>query len=163
MGIDLVPYGTDPEAAIEDSFDDINDVIADDEALLSVEDSIDVDESVVLYENHADATSLSNDAAEVTFSRKELNLNKPSRIKRVEAYESLIFLFLELMDLELDFLNTVVINMREYVLNSNDAITYFLYSAYSVYGKVPLLPEFHLTAMRTILPYVLRNFLTPIE
>jgi len=78
-------------------------------------------------------------------------------------YEDFVFLFLELLDLELDFLNGIVYNLREFALDSGKDITYFLYSTYSVYGKVPLLPEFHLVVMRTILPYVLRNFLTPLN
>jgi len=68
----------------------------------------------------------------------------------------LAILFLELLDLELEFLNSVISNIRAFLFNSNRSISYFLYSSYSVYGKVPLLPEFHLVVMKTILPYVLR-------
>jgi len=75
----------------------------------------------------------------------------------------LTFLFLELLELEGEFLDVLISNIRAFVLNSNKNITYFLYSTYAVYGKVPLLPESHLVVMRTIFPYVLRNYLTPLS
>jgi len=83
--------------------------------------------------------------------------------KELGSISNLIFLFLELLDLELEFLNVIVSNIRAFALNSSKNITYFLYSSYAVYGKVPLLPEFHLVVMRTIFPYVLRNYLTPLS
>jgi len=74
----------------------------------------------------------------------------------------LSFLFLDLIDLELNFLNSIAANMRVFALNSSKSIANFLYSTYSVYGRVPLLPEFHLVVMRNVLPYILRNFLSPL-
>jgi len=79
------------------------------------------------------------------------------------SVSNLVFLFLELLDLEVEFLNVVISNIRAFALNPTKNITYFLYSSYAVYGKVPLLPEFHLVVMRTIFPYVLRNYLTPLS
>jgi len=78
------------------------------------------------------------------------------------SVSNLVFLFLELLNLEVEFLNVIISNIRSFALNSNKNISYFLYSTYTVYGKVPLLPEFHLVVMRTIFPYVLRNYLTPL-
>lgn len=72
-----------------------------------------------------------------------------------------VFFFVDMLDLEIDFLNGIVLNLRQFVFNKEKDITNFLYSTYCVYGKVPLLPEFHLVVTRTVLPYILRNFLVP--
>jgi len=134
-----------------------------DELVEGNDEIIELDDETELYDE-VDANLIDSESnIEVLFMREDLELSLPEAIDREEDFEEFIFLFLELIDLELDFFNNIVANMQEFALNSTEAITYFLYSSYSVFGKVPLLPDFHLAVMRTILPYVLRNFLTPLE
>jgi len=134
-----------------------------DELFEENDEVIELDEEIELYDEIDVALIDPETMVEISFMREDLELSSPEAIDREEDFEEFIFLFLELIDLELDFFNNIVVNMQEFALNSTEAITYFLYSSYSVFGKVPLLPDFHLTVMRTILPYVLRNFLTPLE
>jgi len=128
---------------------------------ISVEEFAGIEEETALYQDSEDLDVSA--LVEESVMYQDLKLNKAALFDRVPAFHKFIFLFVELLDLEIDFFNSFILNIQEFVLDSTDAITYFLYSTYSVFGKVPLLPEFHLTVMRTILPYVLRNFLTPIE
>jgi len=77
--------------------------------------------------------------------------------KEFAEFAELVFLFSDLLELDLEFLDNVISNIRLFVLNPSKNITNFLYSSYVVYGKVPLLPEFHLVVMKTVLPYILRT------